>query len=111
MRKANIGSVAYSGTVVHRWIAVHGNRRGASIQIDPFGASSKRTRRTADVSASRNAHRRLRLPGAEVVAVAGGTATLKDAMNEAMRSWSAAAVPAVLSRPRPAGGTRQSAGG
>jgi len=36
-----------------------------------------------------NVHR-MRLLGAEVVPVTSGTATLKDAMNEAMRSWSAA---------------------
>ncbi|MGI8826164.1 MAG: tryptophan synthase subunit beta [Chloroflexota bacterium] len=30
---------------------------------------------------------RMRLLGAEVVSVAGGTATLKDAINEAMRDW------------------------
>jgi len=36
-----------------------------------------------------NVHR-MRLLGAEVVPVTSGTATLKDAMNEAMRYWSAA---------------------
>jgi tryptophan synthase beta chain len=55
-----------------------------------FGMDCRIFMGTEDIERQAANVRRMELLGAEVVAVASGTGTLKDAMNEAMRYWSGA---------------------
>jgi tryptophan synthase beta chain len=57
-----------------------------------FGMACRIFMGTEDIERQAANVRRMELLGAEVVSVASGTGTLKDAMNEAMRYWSGAVV-------------------